>query len=561
MTESPAGSGSYRVSIAPLYPHYGDATVSIAITCPSGSSTDIEFTIYIDPSGTVVDPSGHPIRDATVTLLRSDTSGGPFAAVPDGSAVMSPSARSNPQVTAHDGIFHWDVIAGFYQVQATKPGCHAVDNSGPVAISRVYEIPPPAINLRLVLSCTQEDTTPPSITTNPLTLEGNTTGGYSGPLGGVTITDPDDLASVVTVSNNAPTLLPLGTTTVTYTARDPAGNSATADQVVTVVDTTPPAITCPGPVIGTYTPSPTLGVPGVSDIVDADASTSNNAPSSFPAGQTTVTWTATDHSGNHATCEQLVRLQATTAVLYNGTQILNVGSALRPAASLASAAPTCVSGQSISFVLDRNPSTGATGQYVLSAASTNSSGQAASSPVNTAGWREGVYEITASYAGVTNACGPSSDTATLTVAGAGDAASGGGWYTLSGSGRSNFGLTVKKKSDGSYSGQFTLVNNGKWRLKGTLENYSKTGSSGAVEGKGTLYFWDRTLNGGLGGWAIAGSSVSFTASFADNGSGGGKTKTPDTFGVHINYVPQTPQPSTLPNNAPVAIKGGDLRVS
>jgi len=49
----------------------------------------------------------------------------------------------------------------------------------------------------------------------------------------------------VTVSNDAPASFPLGTTTVTWTATDAHGHSASDPQSVTVADSTPPSITAP----------------------------------------------------------------------------------------------------------------------------------------------------------------------------------------------------------------------------------------------------------------------------------------------------------------------------
>jgi hypothetical protein len=155
MAETPVGSGHYQGTMQPLYPDHGDARMTIAFTCPTPGSDpgDIVFDIYIDPSGTVVDTRGRPVSGATVELRRSDTQGGPFAAVPDGSAIMSPSNRVNPVTTGADGIFHWDVLAGFYQVRASKAGCHVPNSEETVATSAVYEVPPPALDIELTLDC------------------------------------------------------------------------------------------------------------------------------------------------------------------------------------------------------------------------------------------------------------------------------------------------------------------------------------------------------------------------------------------------------------------------
>jgi hypothetical protein len=55
-------------------------------------------------------------------------------------------------------------------------------------------------------------------------------------------TATDNCGGVVTVTSDAPAVFPLGVTTVTFTAKDASGNTATATTTVTVVDTTPPTI-------------------------------------------------------------------------------------------------------------------------------------------------------------------------------------------------------------------------------------------------------------------------------------------------------------------------------
>ena len=152
LTEGPAGT--YSGDIPVLAPAHGNATITIVVTCPGGGVTTEIFDVYIDPSGVVRQVDGTPLAGATVTLYRADAATGPFAPVADGSALMSPSNRSNPVQTAADGIFHWDVIAGYYQVRAAKSGCVDPANpSQPYVESAVLTIPPPVTNLDLRLQC------------------------------------------------------------------------------------------------------------------------------------------------------------------------------------------------------------------------------------------------------------------------------------------------------------------------------------------------------------------------------------------------------------------------
>ena len=87
------------------------------------------------------------------------------------------------------------------------------------------------------------DTTDPSIAAPAdLTVEANTTGGATGvALGAATASDIADPAPAI--SNDAPVTFVLGTTVVTWTATDANGNSATATQNVTIVDSTTPEVT------------------------------------------------------------------------------------------------------------------------------------------------------------------------------------------------------------------------------------------------------------------------------------------------------------------------------
>ncbi|WP_425075138.1 HYR domain-containing protein [Psychroserpens sp. S379A] len=124
-----------------------------------------------------------------------------------------------------------------------------------------------------------------------------------------------DNCSISSVTNNLSSLLPLpvGTFTVTWTATDASGLTATCDQTVTVVDNTAPSIICPSDITidtdaGLCTASSVnLGTPTTND--NCSVSFTNDAPAVFPVGTTIVTWTATDGYALTATCTQNVTVE------------------------------------------------------------------------------------------------------------------------------------------------------------------------------------------------------------------------------------------------------------
>jgi hypothetical protein len=104
---------------------------------------------------------------------------------------------------------------------------------------------------------------------------------------------------------------PLGITTITWNAEDAAGNQADpVTQTVTVTDTEAPVISCPANI----STSVAFGETGAVVSYDLPTATDNcgtpsvqliSGPASgavFPLGTTTVTYRATDASGNTADC-------------------------------------------------------------------------------------------------------------------------------------------------------------------------------------------------------------------------------------------------------------------
>ncbi len=128
-----------------------------------------------------------------------------------------------------------------------------------------------------------------------------------------------DPAPVITYSQNSGTSFPVGTTTVTVTATNLC-SSATCTFDVVVNDTEIPSISCGGTVTVNNSPNQcsgtaTLTPPAVSDNCSSNANITlvpvrSDAPLTisdpYPVGTTTVTWTATDESGNFNTCTQSV---------------------------------------------------------------------------------------------------------------------------------------------------------------------------------------------------------------------------------------------------------------
>jgi hypothetical protein len=119
-------------------------------------------------------------------------------------------------------------------------------------------------------------------------------------------------------------MFPVGNTTVTYTATDRSGNTATDTQVVTVIDNTPPAISCPAPIV--LEPSCPTGAiatwtaPVGTDNCAGATTTQTAGPASgsvFPIGTTTVSYTVNDAHGNSASCSFTVTVLTPQAVVQN----------------------------------------------------------------------------------------------------------------------------------------------------------------------------------------------------------------------------------------------------
>jgi hypothetical protein len=157
-----------------------------------------------------------------------------------------------------------------------------------------------------------------------VTVPGNSTAEATGPDGAaveysaVTAKDDVDGALTPTCSKASGTLFPLGTTTVTCSATDKAGNTGDSSFTVTVKDTTAPEVTVPGTITKEATSAAGATATfsaSASDAVDGAVATKcePTSGSTFALGSTSVTCSATDAAGNTGTGGFTVTVQDTTA--------------------------------------------------------------------------------------------------------------------------------------------------------------------------------------------------------------------------------------------------------
>ena len=172
---------------------------------------------------------------------------------------------------------------------------------------------------------TVRDTTAPEFGPAPnVTKEGNVLGGYQGDAAYTppTATDLVDSGVIPDCVPGPGAKFDLGNTEVTCTATDTRSNTATKKFTVTVRDRTEPVflvepqdVTVQAANVNTGTPATNsciqefLNAPTAYDEVDGNRPVTHNAPDQFRIGDTEVTFTASDESGNDETDEAVVSVK------------------------------------------------------------------------------------------------------------------------------------------------------------------------------------------------------------------------------------------------------------
>ncbi|HJW45394.1 MAG TPA: HYR domain-containing protein [Lysobacter sp.] len=259
-----------------------------------------------------VDAAGNPavnthfnvtVVDTTPPTIDPHGNVGPIEATSSLGAQVFYTSPATHDVVDPDGTATCTPTSGsIFALGDTTVTCTASDTAGNAAV-------PSHFNVTVV------DTTAPVVI-----APANVTAEATGPLTHVAhgMATASDAVGVVSLTNNAPATFPLGTTTITWTATDAAGNSASATSTVTVVDTTAPAVSVPATIVSEATSAAGAAVSFSASAIDlvygnVAVSCAPASGSTFALGTTTATCSATDGSGNTGQASFAITVRDTTA--------------------------------------------------------------------------------------------------------------------------------------------------------------------------------------------------------------------------------------------------------
>ncbi len=298
-----------------------DVLVQACPAAPMGADVAVTATDSPDPVSvgsnltyTINAINNGPVTATNVSVMFPLAAGTTFvsATAPMGWTTTSPAVGSGGTVTftnpsvANGGTAAFTVVTA---VACSVPNATMLSATATISATQMD----PMMGNNSAIAMTTVNNAPPTVTCPANITVNNTTGQCSAVVSfSPTASDePGCTASIACVPPSGSTF-PVGTTSVTCTATDAAGQTANCSFSVTVVDAQAPTITCPAnlTVPATTTMGTTLGAivnytaptvsdncPGVGAPVCAPAS-----GSFFPVGVNTVNCTVADAAGNTAAC-------------------------------------------------------------------------------------------------------------------------------------------------------------------------------------------------------------------------------------------------------------------
>ena len=266
----------------------GTTTVTLTSTDAHSNTATRTFTVTVrDTTPPVINTPANIIAEATSAA----------------GAVVNFTAIATDLVDGYVAVNASVAPGSTFPLGTTTVTLTAVDASGNQAVPKSFTV-------------TVRDTTPPALTL-PANIVAEATS-FAGARVTFVATANDLVSGAcrVTYSKQPGSEFSLGVTTVTVTAKDAVGNTATGSFTVTVRDTTPPKLTTPHDITVC-----TLDPKGVrvwflawaTDTVSVPTITYSQAPGSvFPIGTTVVTVTAKDAAGNKSVGTFTVTVQPVT---------------------------------------------------------------------------------------------------------------------------------------------------------------------------------------------------------------------------------------------------------
>ncbi len=283
------------VSVGPVGP---SATVTVdvafAVTCAGTSHVDAGQTVTfsLDSEQHMGDGAVLDVPDAVVGPMPSDWTVDTEGCADTTRTVLSAPVQIKLKAPSTPGDdYQYDLM---FRRSLSTGG-----NNDATAFSRT----PPALTILVDVVAN----TPPVLhLPADMTVEGDTTGGWTAAYTASASDTEDAPDPEPTCTPAVGEVLGLGTTTIACSVVDSGGLGDAGSFDVTVEDTTAPDIASHADVHVTTSDAGgravTFSTPAADDVVDASPSV-GCAPASgsvFPVGTTSVTCTATDASGNHA---------------------------------------------------------------------------------------------------------------------------------------------------------------------------------------------------------------------------------------------------------------------
>lgn len=336
-----ARSCTFRIGVDHVQPQFTARPTAISVNAdPGACQALIDLSQYFQATGapqpsvkykfdprpgqptftsTPANPTAFPIGTTTLYVFASNEvtlANGPHAFTVTVKDLTPPAITCPANITAQSTEGNCSAIVTF-TVTATDSNCPNVSIVTDPLSGSVFPVGTTQVNTtatdasgnqsRCSFSVTVIDKTAPSILCPANITIPNDSGSCSEEVNFNVLASDD--CSAATVVSNPPSgsTFPLGTSTVTSTATDAAGNTRTCTFTVTITDTVAPGISCPGNITrsadtglcSTVVNYTTTAVDGCSNAMVAC-----NPPSgtSFPKGITTVSCTAKDGSNNMTSC-------------------------------------------------------------------------------------------------------------------------------------------------------------------------------------------------------------------------------------------------------------------